>query len=327
MATPIPIWRDIYQAIGSQGDSFPMDFSVVNTDNNALVYFQGRALPRPGDTLPSVRINDIIAAQLVRGFAPAGETDTLAIRASILANHGEGVYPFFIYADWSYDRTFEPSQGMSAPVKGTFAPNQLLPVSAVTEDTGVQYIRFTLEGGGVSSTTTKVFRGGSGTIWLDVAEEWAEAEGTGDPETITVQDPHGVLRTYALNDGCRRWVLYYVNAFGGWDWLVVDGETSQADAVKRYTYDRVYNNAESQRGRVDYLNELTEQYTFNTGMLTDGESSRMHHLLNSPCVWAHDLQADVYLPLVLTGTETRRKRQGLQSYEITAAVAQDRLRR
>ena len=80
------------------------------------------------------------------------------------------------------------------------------------------------------------------------------------------------------------------------------------------------------------MNELTRGYTFRTGWLTDDESARMHHLLNSTDAYVHDLVDGTIVPVTLTGSETRYKTfrtngRRFIDYTITAQLAQERMRR
>ena len=87
------------------------------------------------------------------------------------------------------------------------------------------------------------------------------------------------------------------------------------------------------RGRVNYAMEIQRRYTMHTGWLTDEQSARMHHLLNSPCVYLQDLAsagADI-VPVVLTNTTTEYKTylgQGARmvDYTIVADLAADMMR-
>jgi hypothetical protein len=132
-----------------------------------------------------------------------------------------------------------------------------------------------------------------------------------------------------VGGGCKQYALYYVNAYGGWDTLAVLGNTKVRDTLKRYTTEQVYDNTQTHnRGKVNYVNEVTRAFTFNTHPLNEDQASRMHHLLNSPHVYLHDVLTDHVYPIVLTGNTTEHsKGPGLHSYTIEAELAQTRIRR
>ena len=149
-------------------------------------------------------------------------------------------------------------------------------------------------------------------------------------EAIKVQDTGAM---YSFADTCARYALYYVNAYGGWDTLVMDGIDEERDGLTRHEASRVYDNTDMQnRGTVNYVNEIQKSWTLRTGYLTDEQAGRMHHLLNSVQVYLYEMESGSFLPVVLTGTSTEYKtyrNQGrkLVSYEIQVRLAQDRIRR
>lgn len=149
-------------------------------------------------------------------------------------------------------------------------------------------------------------------------------------EAIEVQ---GTGAMYSFADTCARYALYYVNAYGGWDTLVMDGIDEERDDLTRHEASRVYVNTDMQnRGTVNYVNEIQKSWTLRTGYLTDEQAGRMHHLLNSVQVYLYEMESGNFLPVVLTGTSTEYKtyrNQGrkLVSYEIQVRLAQDRIRR
>lgn len=149
-------------------------------------------------------------------------------------------------------------------------------------------------------------------------------------EAIKVQ---GTGAMYSFADTCARYALYYVNAYGGWDTLVMDGIDEERDDLTRHEASRVYDNTDMQnRGTVNYVNEIQKSWTLRTGYLTDEQAGRMHHLLNSVQVYLYDMESGTFVPVVLDGTTTEYKtyrNQGrkLVSYEIQVRLAQDRIRR
>ena len=137
-------------------------------------------------------------------------------------------------------------------------------------------------------------------------------------------------KTYLASKYCPRYVLYYLNAYGGWDALPVEGKTRESDSVSHYNNEMVYDNTDpSARGKENYLNELKHTFEFCTGWLNNQQSSKMHHLLNSPSVFVHDMESDLIRPVVLTNTSTEYKndKSSWQSFTIEAELAQSRIRR
>ena len=236
----------------------------------------------------------------------------------------------FFTPDWSYENYYDPEQdGCNFPICDKLLPGQYVPVSGIGAVRGT--IWYQGESGGEYnadynsdyaifgevSTDIQLTGNSHGHLhWVDLANY----------PTATSVEIGG--NTYQVGGGCGQYAIYYVNAYGYWDTLAVLGKTKETDNIVRHTSDLLYNNAIAYaRARSNYVNEITKRFTFYTHWLTDAQSARMHHLLNSPKVLLHDVAAGIIRPLVLTGSSTEHKRNGLNQYTIEAELAQQRLRR
>lgn len=98
---------------------------------------------------------------------------------------------------------------------------------------------------------------------------------------------------------CADYCLYYINAYGGWDSLLVDGNVKRVDEI---TSSEMYVKKATNSldfGKTKYLNTITPTWTLYTGVMTDEEASRMHHLLESTEVYLHNLKEDVITPVII----------------------------
>jgi len=325
-----PIWKDYVETLGDTPVSSKA-YAVQDDDDISVDIFTGVAYTRPGQTIPQVRLNDIVAPMLKRGFTPAGETDRAYFYARIETDGGDWSSSEEFYADWSYDPDFNPAtHGLNHPVLGTVMPGQLIPLTkssagtyhaAISLATGVEDFNpdfnrdFLIQGLDVADESL-VIADDFGTAWLDLRDYPAATK-------VTVGG-----RTFLVGGGCHQFVLYYVNAYGGWDQLVVTARTTEQDALTRYNLQTDYNNATSARGTRTVAIELAHKYTFRTGYMDEAASLKMHHLLNSPHVWLHDVIANRFYPITLTNTATEYKKGGrLYRYDIEAQLAQERIRR
>lgn len=340
-----PIWKDQIVTLGSSG---PYKFRIFyeDKDANPVVVYEGKAYARPGETDVKVRVNDVIADVLARRIdiiKPVIDNDSMD-RSMIMplvfetdawiggawVSKARDTY----FPDWSYDENFDgTTDPLAVPINGRVSKWQYILNSRISESAvTVKRIR----ANGTSSNKTvypkdtyanafelDAVTNGGGTVILDVQ--------TYVPNFVKLQIGTVV---YDLVDDCdARFVLYYINAYGGWDSFLCEGLCDVSDGQNRMTHGQEYDNADhSDRGTVVRVNELTRRYTFRTGWLTDDESARMHHLLNSPDVYVHDLLDDVIQPVVLTGSETRYKTfrtngRRFIDYTITAQLAQERMRR
>ena len=342
-----PIWQDHIVTLGSSG---PYRFRVryVGENSSDVVVYEGKAYARPGETAVKVRVNDIAADVLSRRMEilrPVIDNDPTDLPSIIPISFYTDVWDELTQdwdakamvqfaPDWSYNALFDESvDEYSVPINGRVDPNQLVFFSLKTPGS-VTVKRYKSDGSHSNQTVAMTdsytndmeldaITNGAGTVILDMANYY--------PLYVKLV-VEGV--TYDIVTGCgNRYALYYVNAFGGWDSFLIEGLTDVSDAQGRMVHAKEYdNNDSSARGRAVTVNELTRQYTFRTGWMTDAESSRMHHLLNSPDVYVHDMMTGDIHPLILTGSETRYKTfrnngRKLIEYTITAQLAQDRIRR
>ena len=110
-------------------------------------------------------------------------------------------------------------------------------------------------------------------------------------------------------------------------------DQSRREAVARKTSKPDYDNSlPAARGTRNYLAEITPTWTLNTGILSDDESSRMPHLLNSVEVYLCELGTGRMHPVVLTDTEHalqtfKSNGRRVNEYTFTAQLAPERIRR
>lgn len=337
----LPIWKDYFVDLGSA----PYADYAVSIDG--IQRYAGRAYRAPGAAAIEPCINDLIAdyiVPVVPAFGGAVTVEDLGTaHVELVANEQTEVDEIF-YGNWSYEDGYTPAAGMSVPVDGWIDPRQHLLFS----DGGTSW-------GAVLSPTMEVELAGAGLGSFD--DSFSEAffrGGAGGPISVVLDGTgHSGPRTWCIPlglypggvevriegftwkawAGCARYVLHYVNAYGGWDSLLVRGNVKMADAVKHYDKTGVYDNrTRIARGRTNYVNELNRKYTMHSGILAEAESLRMYHLLESTCVYLEDLDEGAVMPVVLTGTSVeyktyRNNGRKLMEYVIEAELAQDRIRR
>lgn len=348
MATiTFPLWRDTYADLGSAS---AIPFRVrVNSDTGDIIY-SGLCSPRPDGGNCRVRINDICADYLAHALPALSDLafSALDFPLEFFVETWDGsdwntiADSYKALPDWSYDHDFDyMTDGLSHPVAEVLSARQYFLYSVPTSQNVTIVITYS---DGMNATRTidndsgdfssdfnyDFLRGlaaaGAGTAVFDMRE--AAVSG----KTIVALSVGA--DEYIVRDDCYdRYVLYYVNAYGGWDSILVQGTSVRSDALTRHTAELSYDNTRMpDRGRRDYAIEIVRGYTFHTHILSDDEASRMHHLLESPQVYLHDLLTGDIRPLVLTGSEcTFQTFAGngrvMPQYEITANVAQSFERR
>ena len=129
-----------------------------------------------------------------------------------------------------------------------------------------------------------------------------------------------------------EYCLYYLNAKGGWDALVIEGYSTRIDKVNRHQYNKTYNNQTIEYEKNTYISEIESSWKLNTGLLDDEQAHKLcWHLLSSNRVYLHDLIDDKIYPVVITNTQNvyntyeNNGHQPIQ-YEIDITESQTKLR-
>ena len=335
-----PIWKNYIVTLGSTQES--NDFVISYKLNGSLVsIYQGKAWRKPGEVSTKICINDICADWLVNTFPSLSDefsrsempVEFIVQNISPLGAYQQVASVRFIN-DWSYDASHDAeTQGLAAPINGRIDSRQWLlwtglDVSEVQAEVslnnGESYkviipveISQDFNGDYNADFAKSVSAAGSGTAVFSMAQ-------LGDASKVVINgNQYEVVKT------CSRYALYYLNAYGGWDSLLIEGAASEQDNLTRHTMSKI---GVYDRQKSNFLNEITKKITLHTSWLSDEQSMRMHHLLNSTDVYLHDLGKNIILPVILDSTSTPYKTykgEGgkLVNYTIEAIIAQSRMRR
>ena len=303
------IWKDYYVDLSAYLVDNACDYEIrISSD----VIFAGRAVADP-DGNCNVRVNDICAGWL-RTAMP--DTSALGFTADdslvdfALYVGGTKVEDITLYRDWSYDRGWEPYTGgvSSDPIK-------------LTIDTRMPLLYSVLKSGSVSvnvrGTTTTVSATGPGVIAVPAQNA------TG---TVVIDGT-----TYTLEETCKRYALYYVNEWGGWDALLMDGGV-ETDAYDRSTFRSDYDNGvETNAGEHNWRTGVTRTWSLRTGVLTDAQARMMGHVVGSVQAYLLDMEEGTMLPVIMTDAECTERRYALGKrkveYTVGVRLAQSELRR
>ena len=339
---PHPIWKD-YVVTLSQDDA--TDFRIFLA--GGAVIYTGRSYKRPGETDNTIRINDICADFLTHAVPALSQAEFTALTFPLefytaiwdsVAEDWVDVDVVEFLNDWSYEYGYDPvTMGMAFPINGridarmwlTYTAYNVADITATLymEDGTSQVVTIPLQisadfnGSFNEDFSRSVHAAGSGTAVFDLSA-WS------NPDVVAV-DINGTL--YEVVTDCAAYALYYLNAYGGWDCLLVEGAFEEADNLTRMTSKRDYDNADIRnRGTRNYVNVIDKTFTLNTGWLSEDASLRMHHLLNSTDVYLYDIAAGQMIPVTIVDTATAYRRHRTRkaiNYTFTVSVAQERLRR
>lgn len=138
-------------------------------------------------------------------------------------------------------------------------------------------------------------------------------------------------KTYKTVNACEaRYSLYYINAYGGVDVLPCKGKSSmKKDNITRYNYSRTFRNNTLEFENTNYLSEIKTTWQLHTGYMVDTQSEKMHHLVESTCVFLYDALEQTYTPVVMTDKTLEYKtfhNQGRTFYDYTINIEESQSR-
>lgn len=311
------IWKDYEVSFGNIAET---DYTIEVPGTGTI--FAGHAVRRPDAAQLTVRINDVCADYLLHTVpsvsSKVSTAEDSAVTFAVKDGGGTTVDTVQFVADWSFDYDHAPS-ALADPVNGRVSAAQALVLSVLGSSAVTASLSY--KDGTTGSVSVSASAGPVQVVSIPL-------DGYADLDTVTVGG-----KTYKVVEGCHRYALLYVNAFGGWDTLLMEGRDGIEDGYDRHTMKRAYNNGvKSARGTVEYVNEVTRRWTLRTGWLTDAQSFRMHHVLGSVHVYLYDIADASLTPVVITDTacdyKTYKGNGGrLTQYAITAELAQDITRR
>lgn len=347
--TPTPLWKGATRQNTTTADT--MRYRICVGSASGPVIYEGKVVRRPSYTKAYVEIGDICADYIQHALPNmAGEFDSNSWGMTFYVQKPTIVHdvetwntlgnPVYFVNDWSYEDGYDyDTNGLNAPVSEVIERNQYLLVSESASAGSVNVVLHLADGTSLTQVITlKV----TADFNDDFNEDWSLFEGAPmeygavgildlsqlSYDIVSIDTPH---HHYVIGDNCGRYVLYYVNAYGGWDSLRVKGVENDAyDRAMMQVREESYDH--EGRTKFNYRNGVRKSWSLRTGTLTDLGGERMHHLLGSTFVYLHDLRDGKILPVNVTESNCEyksykgagRKRVG---YTIGVEYARDRERR
>lgn len=338
----VPIWKDRYFDLG-QADW--LYYRIVLVDTGDIIY-SGKAYRKPGDHEIGVKVNDICADYLQNVLPNLSQAEfseltlppTFRVEAANDYRDWTSMGSVQFLNDWSYDYDFNAAtMGLSFPINGRI--DSRMPIVWTGLDVSQVTITIYYTNGSTSTVIIPVeITDDFDSSFNDDFAHSVRAAGSGtavfyptdwdDVDRIVIGNS-----TFHVVTSCAKYALYYLNAYGGWDCLLIEGNHMGVDTIKRYTREMVYlNTSIDNRGKQNYVNEITRGFTLHSGWLLDDQGERMHHLINSTNVYLYDIANEKMIPVTIPSTTCEYKtfkNQGNKfvDYAIQVEIAQDRIRR
>ena len=326
MATPI--WQTTTINFGSD-DSYKFRIRVDSASGEII--YNGVAYKRPGESQTTININEICVDYMPVESIPIFtnyRTTPLAWSRYFYVEKFDtstsswvSVQSVEFSNNWSYDSRYNIVYGLSFPITRV---SRYQPIMwSWTNMPSTLHCRYTLPGSSRwYNKNISVANTGKQTIAIFPQQYQSGID------RLQIDESGVATTTYQIIDTCARFALYYVNIYGGWDTFLFEGNYTQAHNLNRIT--RVSPDGMMTR-KYNYLNEIVDSVTLNTGLLTDYQAESMGQLLNSTNVWLYDLQTGFYYRAVVTDTsweEKTYKNQGrLFNYTIKVEYATGTIRR
>ena len=321
MAQSEALWKDYRLNLGTADGQ---EYTIKLDD---VVIYSGTAYLAPGAANIEISVNEIFADYFPRIY-PAMESLTPYPYTQTFAVEWASTSAYLTFRnDWSYDENFDPEvDGLSFPIDGRVDRRQTFLYTEVLTSGDTIPTSWVNKDGSTGSGELGPVENSGATVFPVIIF-------SPDIVSFTVG-----MRTYKVVDCGGDYVLHYMNAYGGWDSLLVSGNGKATDTIKHYTFGLPGKSGaasvEERRTKENYVNDITRKYTLHTGVLTEDQSLRMHHLLESPLVMLQDLTKGRRhrVPVVLTGNSCEFKTyknngRKLMEYTIECELAETRMRR
>ena len=320
-----PIWKDVEYVMGGDDVRYGIYTEETYRIGNQwfkedVLLFSGRAYAAPNEVTVSININKI--CQNYMNDNPNIFTGSVGYGHSFktfkLKNeYGTLLHTYHFINDWSYK---ELTLGLKTnPIVPYIGDGQKLFFSTFATDEksinwGMRYYNGTPDYDNQERVTNDF-----GTLVVAPSREKG------------VKTFYFGANSFNVLPKCQcKYVLYYVNPKGGYDWFTITGRVSRRDRLETYTVTQNYNNTTADFGKKRYLSTINISYQVNTQWLTQEQSNRMWELLESNTVWLHNLEEDKIYPVIITDTEIEHKYKTnsnkMLSYQINLELSHTRER-
>lgn len=296
-----PIWEDMMQHIVSDEDWEDYQLQEGGAD-----FYSGRAFKYPDESDIQVNVSRVVAPYLTTYFMDVD-----------FVNDGVVLGSYTFVRDYSYDKSMDYTQNLwlNAPINGRVPAGVKLSVS-LWGATGGGSMQVTDEGG--SLVVNEAIAKG-----LNVGE-WISGS-TGKTYSFGSEK-------YEVVDVCRGALLKYVNAYGAIDYLLVEGVAKKTDKITRASYEKDAAAMTKDFESKDYQATMEATWKGTTGWLTDSQSLRMKHLVESVEVYMVDMSTGEEIPVTMKDTSLEYKTfdnnsRKMVNYSLSWTESQKKIRR
>lgn len=328
-----PIWKDYIWS-----EETINDYIEYHLDDGGTTIYAGKAYKYPGADRVEFLLNSVTENYLSNAisFPTVSSTSVMPnyLKDFTLVTSTGNEKPIIFFNDWSYkDTDLTSGYFLSDPITGLIDPRQYI-VASWLLPTGEGIVnRFYYKDGIQTATDVTLKSGINGYTFVENITNLQL--GCGDYIVMAFVVSGTISQKqikYTIDNTGKDYVLYYVNAAGGWDSLLIEGNVKKTDEFESESYIKRVLRPSTEFARNKYLNTITSSWTLYTGYLNDEQASKMYNLLESTQVYLHNLKDNTITPVLITDTSCEYKtytNQGKNKfyYTINVESSQDNYRK
>jgi hypothetical protein len=282
------------------------DWEDYELQQGGTMMYSGRAFAYPDEEDIRVNVSRVVAPYL-----------TTYYRDIDFVSGGTVLGSYTFVRDYSYDRSMDYTKDiwLNRPINGKVPAGVKLSASMWGASAGG--VMQVAESGGSLVVNRVLAKGMNRGEWISGS--------TGSSYTFGDE-------RYTVVDVCRGALLKYVNAYGAVDFFLVEGVAKKTDKLTRSSYEKDAAAMTTEYEGKDYQNEMEAQWSGTTGWLTDGQSLRMKHLVESVEVYMVDQATGMDIPVQMTDNQLLYKTfdnngRKMVNYSIAWKESQKKIRR
>lgn len=315
--TEIPTWKDAIIPIITIGEKKDDVYYIIYINNNEV--YTGHAY-YIDQQAPEINLSEIVRNYLedntnIEIIDELQNTNYITVDVRTYRTLGEEL-DLVASVQYYYDYSFTDSHKYvrNAPIRNTIDPRQLLPISGFNHT-------------GEINTLSLEYADGQEQYEVETPGIWQRFTTMPLTDYMIVRFGPTEDITYKVKHTCAEYVIYYLNPFGGWDSLLIEGKTVKNIAYDINTTRNDYNNTTIDFGKSHYLKDITTTYKLNTGFITDEQSKRMPYLLQTTKAYLHDFTNDKIIPVLIKNSNTdiktyRNQNRNMYTYTIEVEESQ-----
>lgn len=321
MATLHPAWSDRVLTIAMLKGGY---LSYQLTDGETTL-FNGKAHVIPGTKFAKIPfgsiVRDFVSAKINLILEDSVQDEVTYSRVITVKSGGATIAEYLVYNDYSYENvemSISKPLILSRPLSNVVDPRQYLFCTVANLKGEASAVA--IKQGAKVYASANVVNCCTFTIPLSAEELLGKRMTTS-----------GVYKTmiYEVRETNADYCLYYLNAYGGYDHLLIRGNSLMSESYTRTEVRKNELNTTLKHNRDIIATDISRKWQLHTDYLSDEQWALTHHLLGSPHIFLHDLNTGKVTPVIITAHQADWKtyrNQGNRKSNLTIEVEEARTR-